>query len=598
MRLLASLVLALSIYAAPNDGAALYAARCAKCHDTAMERVPAKVVIAKRAPEDIVKALKTGPMREMAAGLTDSEIASVATFLTGKVPGSGTPIGAVNTCSASSAFELKGPQWLGWGRDLDNSRYQPNPGLSAQDVPKLKVKWAFGYPGGIAYGQPAIAGGRLFITSTTGHIFALDAATGCTHWSYDAGSGVRTAISIAALPKGAPAKYAVYFGDEKTFVQALDADTGKSLWKTRLDEHPLARIAGAPIVHGDRIFVPLSSWEEGAGQNAKYECCKFQGALASLDRHTGKLLWLTRVMPDPPKPFKTNSAGTQMYGPAGAAIWSAPTIDLKRKAIYVGTGNSYTDVETRTANAILAIDMDTGSVRWSNQVTPGDNFLVGCGKAGVGNCPSPVGPDVDFGTSPILRTLRNGKQVLLAGQKSGILYALDPDQRGKLIWQEKVGEGSALGGIEWGPAADEEQVYVAISDVMPKPGRKPGGLTALKIETGERVWHTDAPAAVCAWGTFGCSSAQSAAVTVIPGVVFSGSLDGHIRGYATKDGAIVWDFDTGVQFPSVNGVKAKGGSIDTAGPTIAGGMLFVNSGYGRFVGAAGNLLLAFTVDGK
>jgi polyvinyl alcohol dehydrogenase (cytochrome) len=585
--------------AAGPDGEALYKLRCAKCHDQPEERVPSKDTLSKRAPEEIVKALMNGPMKAFAEGWNADDLRAVATHLAGKMPTATIATAEPNLCSgAAPRFSLDGPQWLGWGRDLDNSRFQPNPGIKPEDVPKLKVKWAFGYQGNITYGQPTIAGGRVFVTTAGGKVLSLDAKSGCTYWSIDAGSGVRTAISIGPLPRGGAARYAAYFGDEKTFVHAVDAETGKPLWKTQLDQHPLARVAGAPILNQDRLFVPLSSWEEGAGRDAKYECCKFQGAMASLDANTGKLIWMTRTMSDPPKPFKKNSAGTQMYGPAGAAIWSAPTLDLKRKAIYAGTGNSYTDVGQKTANAILAFDMETGSLRWSNQVTPADNFLVGCMAPGVGNCPSPVGPDVDFGTSPILRTLKNGKQVLLAGQKSGIIYALDPDQRGKVLWQQQAGEGSALGGIEWGPAADGDQVYVAISDVLPKKGKLPGGISAFKIETGERVWHTPAPKPVCSWGNRGCSPAQSAAVTVIPGVVFSGSLDGHLRGYSVKDGSIVWDFDTGVEFPTVNGVKAKGGSIDAAGPTVAGGMLFINSGYGRFVGQGGNVLLALTVDGK
>lgn len=586
------------MFAAGQDGATIYNLRCAKCHDKPEERVPSKDTISKRSPEVVFKTLKTGPMKAFAAGLTDDELNSLTTYLTGKMPSS-TITADTNRCTgAPPKFSLDGPQWLGWGRDLDNSRYQPNPGLKPDDVPKLKVKWAFGYAGNLTYGQPTIAGGRVFVTTATGQIFSLDANTGCSYWTYDAGAGVRTAVSIGAMPKGSAARYAVYFGDEQTYVQALDAETGKPLWKTKLDEHPLARIAGAPILNKDRIFVPLSSWEEGAGQNAKYECCKFQGSISSLDAYTGKLIWQTHTLTDPPKPFKKNSAGTQMYGPAGAAVWSAPTLDLKRKVVYAATGNSYTDVEQNTANSVIAFDIATGSMRWVNQVTPKDNFLVGCMIPGMGNCPSPVGPDVDFGSSPILRSIKGGKQVLLAGQKSGVIYALDPDQRGKIVWQQKVGEGSPLGGIEWGPAADDEQVYVAISDVMPKPGKVPGGITAFKIATGEKVWQTPAPKPACGWGQKGCNPAQSAAVTVIPGVVFSGSLDGHMRGYSTKDGSIVWDFDTGVEFPTVNGIPAKGGSIDAGGATVAGGMMFLNSGYGRFVGHGGNVLLVFSVDGK
>lgn len=520
------------LYAAAPDGATLYKDRCAKCHDHPDDRIPAREVLAKRDPGAVLKALTTGSMSPFAISMTEADLNALAGFITGKMPGTVATAPETNSCKgAPPRFALEGPQWMGWGRDTDNSRYQPNPGIAPADVPKLKVKWAFGYPVNFTYGQPTLAAGRIFVTSGNGRVYSLDASTGCTWWSYDAGSGARTAISVAALPKGAAAKFALFFGDEKANIHALDAENGKLLWTTRLDEHPFARITGAPTLAGNRLYAPVSSVEEVPGRDAKYECCKFQGSVAALDVVTGKVLWQTHTMTDPPKPWKKNAAGTQMFGPAGAAVWSAPTVDLKRNAIYAGTGNSYTDVEQRGANAVIAFDMTTGNMKWSNQVTPKDNFLVGCLVPGQGNCPTEPGPDVDFGSSPILRKLKNGKHVLLAGQKSGVIYALDPDQRGKILWQVKVGEGSALGGIEWGPAADDELVYVAISDVMPKAGKMPGGITALNIATGEKVWSTPAPKAACSWGNSRCSAAQSAAVTVIPGVVFSGSLDGHLRGY-------------------------------------------------------------------
>jgi polyvinyl alcohol dehydrogenase (cytochrome) len=341
----------------------------------------------------------------------------------------------------------------------------------------------------------------------------------------------------------------------------------------------------------------VSSIAEAVATNAKYECCKFRGSVVALDASTGKLLWKSFSIPDPPKPFKTNSSGTQMYGPAGAAIWSSPTIDTKRKLIYVGTGNSYTDVETTTANAILAFDLDTGSLKWSNQVTPKDNFLVGCFAPGLGNCPKEPGPDVDFGSSPILRKLPNGKDVILAGQKSGVVYALDPNNRGKILWQQKVGHGSALGGVEWGFTADESQVYVAIADSIVAKEGKPG-LSALKIDSGEVLWTQSTPAPVCSWGKGRCMTGQSQAISAMPGIVFSGAMDGHLRAYSMKDGSVVWDYDTGVAFDTVNGVKGKGGSLDAGGPTLAGGMLYVHSGYGRIIGQPGNVLLAFSVEGK
>jgi polyvinyl alcohol dehydrogenase (cytochrome) len=422
--------------------------------------------------------------------------------------------------------------------------------------------------------------------------------TGCVYWMIDNKAGVRSAIQVGPMPDGSAAKYAVYFGDEKARVRAIDASTGAPLWETKVDDHPVARITGSPVLYKDRLYVPVSSIEEVLGQNPKYECCKFQGAIAALDAYSGKIIWKTRTITDPPRPFQKNSAGTQMYGPAGAAVWSAPTLDLKRRLIYAGTGNSYTESETNTTNAIIAIDMDDGSLKWSNQATPRDAFLVGCFAPGVGNCPKNPGPDVDFGSSPILHTLAGGKQVILAGQKSGFVYALDPDNKGKTLWSFQAGAGSALGGVEWGPAADDDNLYVAISDVATPAEQAKPGLTAIRIATGEKVWNAPAPKPECTWGAQGCFPSLSAAVTVIPGIVFAGSLDGHLRAYSTGKGTVVWDFDTGRSFDTVNGKPAIGGSIDSAGPVVANGTMFLNSGYGRIVGRPGNLLLALSVDGK
>lgn len=591
-------VCSLAMAAAP-EGAAIYKQRCAVCHDKADKdaRTPTRDLLAKLTPERIETALTSGVMKEQGSGLSGDEKRALAAFLSAKPAGS-VQAPAANLCTSKPPFAPDGRDWNGWGRELANTRYQPAPGLTAGDVPKLKVKWAFAYPAVYTFGQPAVVGGRVFVTSATGTIYSLDARTGCTYWTAETvKAGARTAITIGPMPRGSKSKFAAYFGDETATVRALDAETGEPIWQNKVDDHPVARITGAPTLYKDRLYVPVSSIEEASASSAKYECCKFRGSLVALDAYTGKLIWKSYTIADPPRPFKTNSAGTQMYGPAGAAIWSSPTIDVKRKLIYVGTGNSYTDVETTTANAILAFDLESGSLKWSNQVTPKDNFLVGCLAPGMGNCPKEMGPDVDFGSSPILRTLANRKDVVLAGQKSGVVYALDPDERGRIVWQQKVGQGSALGGVEWGFAADERQAYVAIADEIVAKTGKPG-LSAIRIDTGEVAWTQAAPAPVCTWGKSRCLAGQSQAVSAIPGIVFSGALDGHLRAYSTKDGSVVWDFDAGIPFETVNGVKGKGGSLDAGGPAIAGGMLFVHAGYGRIVGQPGNVLLAFSVEGK
>jgi polyvinyl alcohol dehydrogenase (cytochrome) len=223
-------------------------------------------------------------------------------------------------------------------------------------------------------------------------------------------------------------------------------------------------------------------------------------------------------------------------------------------------------------------------------VTPKDAFVIGC-KPGADGCPQDVGPDFDFGNSPILKTLPGGKRIIVIGQKSGVAYGLDPDSNGKKVWEFRAGKGTALGGIEWGSAADDDQAYIPVSDVLLGPNEA-GGLFALKLATGEQVWHTPAPKLDCTTGR-GCSAAQSAPISVMPGVVFSGSVDGHLRAYSTRDGRIIWDYNTAKDYDTVNHVKAKGGSLDAAGPAIADGLVVTNSGYALWKGMPGNVLLAF-----
>jgi polyvinyl alcohol dehydrogenase (cytochrome) len=315
-----------------------------------------------------------------------------------------------------------------------------------------------------------------------------------------------------------------------------------------------------------------------------------------MDTATGKVLWKSYTVPEEPKPTKKNSGGVQLWAPAGAAVWSAPTLDLKAKAVYVGTGNSYTEPAVDTSDSVIAFDMETGKMLWASQVLPKDAFVIGC-RAGNENCPTEVGPDFDFGNSPILRNLPGGKRILVIGQKSGVLWGLDPDNRGKVLWQYRAGKGGALGGIEWGSAADETQAYAPVSDRhLPADA---GGLHAVKLTTGERVWYTPpaklncTPSGGMGRGN-GCNAAQSAAIAVMPGVVFSGSVDGHLRAYSTKDGSVIWDYDAMHDYETVNKVKASGGSFDAAGPAIIGGMVFTGSGYGTWGGRPGNVLLAFS----
>ena len=591
---------------APGDaaaGAKLYDAHCARCHDDGGEdgRAPLKAELASRSPNEVYAALATGAMKTIAKALSPDDLRALVVSLTGKSPWVATPAATTpdaNVCAAHPPIRPAPGDWNGWGFDARSSRYQPDPGLSPADAPRLKVKWAFAYPG-VRNGQPTVIGDRVFLSSYGGRVYALDAATGCVHWRHDVTGGVRTALVIVPLAS-APSGYAAVFGDTHAAIHLLDAGSGQELWSRRVEDNPHAVITGSPVVFRGRIYAPVSSLEETIASDSHYGCCTFRGSVAALDLASGRLLWKTYAIAEVPKPTKVNSAGNQMFGPAGAAIWSAPTIDAKRGVLYVGTGDSYTDAVTPGSDAIIAMDLVDGHTRWSRQFTEHDNFLIGCGrKPQPTNCPETVGPDYDFGASPVLHTLAGGRQILLVGQKSGAAFGLDPDRRGQEVWRAKLGAGSALGGIQWGMADDGSALYVAVSDVVASPLVAKPGLSALDPATGRVMWFTPSPDVVCGWGRGRCSRAQSAAVTAVPGLVFSATMNGHLRAYAAASGAIVWDFDTAAQtYVSVNGgPPTRGGFIDAAGPVLAHGLLFQHTGYGATNGGS-NVLLAFSVDGR
>jgi polyvinyl alcohol dehydrogenase (cytochrome) len=606
MRIAAVLMLVCSASASCQqapEGAALYATHCARCHETDATGWAVNRELLARMPAPAVRASLDVGLMSLVATLTDEEKRAIVFYLTGK---STSPVRtpALPTlqglCPAESrpAGLLSGPRWNGWGADFDNSRFQPAAmaGLTPEDVPRLKLKWAFAFPLSIAaWSQPVVAGGRVFVGSMPGVVYSLDARSGCTYWTYQASpTGVRSAISVGE-GFGA-ARFAVYFGDLQANVYAVDAMTGKELWKTKVDDHPAARITGAPQLHEGRLYVPVASFEEAYTVNLKYECCTFRGSVVALDARSGRQLWKTYMIPRPPQPTTRNSARTQLYGPSGVGIWSAPTVDAKRKLLYVATGDNYSDPEEGHGDSVLALQMSSGNIVWAQKLTEGDRWTAACFSSDKLGCPKDAGPDHDFGASPILREI-GGRRVLLAGQKSGMLHWLDPDRKGAILRQVQVGKGGFLGGIEWGMAADGERSYVAISDLDRNHAEAGGGVTAIQIATGEKIWHAPAPKPACL-DQPGCSAAQPSAVTAIPGVVFAGSLDGHMRAYASATGKVIWDVETRQMYHTVNGVPGNGGSLNAAGATVVNGMMYVNSGYGILGSMPGNVLLAFSVDGR
>src|SRR5688572_7763954 len=581
------------VWAQSPDGEQVFKQSCVSCHTGAPDsRAPSLDALKARTPQAVIESLMTGAMRPQGARLSGPERRAVAEFVTGKTVGIDVTGAAQGRCTASARASdaARRVAWAGWSPTITNTRFQSREmaGLSAADVPRLTLKWALGFPdASVAWSSPTVAGGRVYVGSQNGTVYSLDAKTGCIHWTYSAAGGVRTAIAVGP---GSGTATLIYFGDTAANAYALNAETGRVVWTRKVDDHPLARITGSPALHGGRLYVPVSSYEESQGADPRYECCTFRGSVSALDAATGRVIWKTMMITDPLQRRGTSTAGAALWGPSGSGIWSAPTIDEGRKRLYVATGNAYSAPAHQSSDAVVALDLDSGAIRWMRQVTPGDVYLSNC-RAGNPNCPETNGPDFDFGSPPVLART-DGRDVLVIGQKSGIAFALDPAHDGEVMWEYRAGQGGVLGGIEWGAAVDGENAYFAVSDIL-QP--KPGGIHAVRISTGQRAWFTAPPAPICGTGR-GCNAAQSAAVTAIPGVVFSGSNDGALRAYATATGAVLWEFDTNKDFTTVNGVPAKGASLIGPGPVVAGGMVYVNSGYGAFGGRPGNVLLAFGVD--
>jgi polyvinyl alcohol dehydrogenase (cytochrome) len=589
-------------------GAAVFQKICAACHLSLKGSDPAaatpgiraipRELLAQFSPETILNTLTNGKMQVQAASLTPTERRAVAVYAAGRdfgpVPAA-SEAAETNLCTEQlvMADPKSSPSWNGWGNGPQNLRFQPGSQakLTAKDLPRLELKWAFGYTNvSSARPQPTVIAGRLFAPSENGHVYALNARTGCRYWTYAVRAGIPTAI-VAGPYRDATGNtgLALFFGDRKANAYAVDAQTGREIWVRKVDTHPAAAITGALAFDGARVFVPVQGLnEEGMGGFAGYPCCTFRGSVSALDASSGAVLWKTYTV-DEPSPRKPSQDGTPAFGPAGGGIWSTPTVDSKRRLVYVATGNGYADPPQLTTDAVLALDINTGELKWSQQMTQADDWALGCQQSQGGNsaCPKTLGPDFDLSAPPALVRV-NDRDLLVLPQKSGMLWALDPDKSGEVVWQYRIGQGSGLGG-QWGIAVENGRAYVGVADLLTP---SPGGMRAVNLSDGKLVWERPPPAKLCGVEP-GCSAGQGGPLTAIPGIVLNGGMDGGLRAYSTEDGAIAWTFDTNKDFQTLNGVKAHGGSMDSAGPIVADGMIYVSSGSGGLVGRQGNVLLAF-----
>src|SRR5262245_17034729 len=568
----------------------IFQQNCGTCHGNEGKQAPSITELQNNSPERIYEVLTSGKMKDQAAQIPDVQKRQIAEFVSGRPMGSdeaGDIKKMTNACPANPPMTdpAAGPAWKGWSPGDKNARFQSASaaGLTANQVPTLKLKWAFGVPKAIEmHSQPTIVSGRVFFGSDAGYIYSLDAKTGCVYWAYHADSGTRTAPTIAPIKGQGATKYAVYFVDVLTRAYALDAQTGKLLWKVRAGDHPRAKSTGSPTIYDGRMYIPMSAMETTNGAVLTYECCTFRGHVVALDANTGKQLWRTFVIQDEPKPRGKNKQGVTLYGPAGGSVWNPPTVDPKRHRIYVGTGNGVSEPATDGTDSVIAMDMDSGKIVWQYQEYQGHVLINNCrptGDAGD-NCPAKLGPDYDFGGSAlIMHTLPDGREVIIAGSKGGVALALDLNKNGAVVWRTNIAERppSAAGLIVFGGASDDQNVYYGLN----QPG---GGVAAVKLSDGSRSWTTKLATA---------GPGNPAATSAIPGVVFTGSADGTLRGLSTGNGQVLWQYNTARDYETVNGVSAKGGNIGQAGGTVAGGMVFVGSGYGTGNSGFGNVLLAF-----
>lgn len=575
-----------------HPGVALFEANCLSCHAGGVPKAPAVLWLEMMEPDMVLHSMNDGIMKQQSAHLSKQERIYIAEYLARTKLADYKPPQPPKQCTgAAMKFAGPPPAKTGWGHDTSRFVSAEQGGLTASDIPQLKLKWAYAFPGSVrARSQPALGWNSIFVGSQNGRVYAFDIETGCAKWTFRAGAEVRTAIVADAENER------LYFGDILGRAYAINAKTGKQIWRTKVDDHPNATITGSPALGGGTLFVPVSSLEVTSAADPEYSCCTFRGSVAALDPASGKLKWQTFTVPEKPKPHGTTSAGAKIIGPSGAPIWNSPAYDAKRGVIYAGSGENYSSPADGNSDAVFAIDARTGQKKWQLQLTENDAWNVGC-MLGNENCPKENGPDYDIAASPILVPLGGGRDIIVVGQKSGVVYGIDPDS-GKMMWQRRVGHGGTQGGVHFGMSREGSTVYVPIVDMDDTyDGREydkklnGAGIHAINAANGKLLWSNKADD-VCGDRQY-CDRGISAASTAVPGAVLAGHLDGRFRAYAKGGGKLLWSFDTTKPVTTISGTKATGGSMSGPGAAVHGGYLVVNSGYGLYYHMPGNVMLVF-----
>ena len=455
--------LAFALTQAPDntEGEKVFENHCAACHEDPGNKAPKKAALQDMTYDAIFQAMEFGVMQPQAAALSKEERSAVATYLAGDNLVDESWI-AQSECSDKS-IDTANVLSANWGLSQGNKRYvDPGiAGINKDNVSSLKVKWAFAYPKvADTRTHPALTADTIFTGSKSGNLFALDKKSGCIKWRYKASGSVRSGVVIGER-KGAAT---LFFGDSLGTAYAVDASSGELQWKQSLALFPTSIITGTPAYHEGVLYVPISSYEVAAAGMPQYPCCKSHGAVVALDVAKGERKWEWHATRSAEPHGKTES-GTERFGPSGASVWSSPTVDAKRGLLYFGTGENTSRPGTDTSDAIIAVEMASGKQVWSYQATKDDVWNAACLRGGP-NCPTNPGSDLDFGASVILTERSDGKDILLAGQKSGAVYAFDPDGykdgAGKLLWKNSDTENTVYSpnpGVHWGMAVEDIRAH-------------------------------------------------------------------------------------------------------------------------------------------
>ena len=595
--------------------AALYKATCAVCHEVPETKAPPTDTLRRLPASQILMAMELGKMQPQAAALKQDQRVKLAKWLAAEEDGKRDAWIAANACARETPVPVSGRE--NWGIGRSNTRHVENTRIDRRNVEQLTLQWSIALPAVTAMrSQPVVAGDTVFLGSKGGHLLALDRRSGCVRWAYQTDAPVHSALTLDRTPDGVTT---LFFADEMATVHAVDATTGRPRWRQRLKWFPTSIVSGPATYFDGRLYVPMSSFEVAAAGLPTHECCRSHGGIAALDATTGAESWRFETTAHATK-TTINRDGVQMWGPSGAVVWNAPTIDAKRGALYFGTGQNSSSPATDTSDAIIALDLKTGALRWKFQALADDAWNAAC-LGGGASCPVENGPDFDFGASVMLVERKQG-DLLLAGQKSGEVFALDPDRSGAVVWRNRVGSGSSNGGVHHGLATDGRRVYVPIADperkvagYVPKPG-----VYALDVESGKTLWAhpvtrgcafdpADAPLVGLAemargkaerspWPACSYYYGHSAAAVVANGVVYSGTLDGRLRLLDADTGRELRVIDTKQAYSGSNGVEGHGGAIDVGGGIVDDDQLFVLSGYGMFGQMPGNMLLVYGLQAR